>query len=98
MLYGGQQISATHPFGAIDQAVPIFRLSYITLKRLSGDPSGRAGRRVIRLSLTRVSRDAGSREDTVFPKPGPQTGALLAPWLLGLLAIIAAVGLAVVLR
>jgi len=91
MLYGGQQISATHPFGAIDQAAPIFRLSYIRLKRLSGDPSGRAGRRVIRLSLTRVSRDAGSREDTVFLKPDPQAATLLAPWLLAVLAIVAVV-------
>jgi len=61
------------------------------LKRLSGDPSGRAGRRVIRLSLTRVSRDAGSREDTVFLKPGLQAATLLAPWLLAVLAIVAAI-------
>ena len=88
MLYGGQQISATHPFGAIDQAVPIFRLSYIRLKRLSDDPRDRAGRRVIRVSLTRVSRDAGSRKDTVFLKPDSQTATLLAPWLLGLLAVV----------
>jgi len=46
---------------------------------------------VIRLSLTRVSRDAGSREDTVFLKPGLQAATLLAPWLLAVLAIVAAI-------